>query len=364
MCSFLRLFATILVTIYVGLMYENSAIMLLVYLEAAFVFVSLIYLLYRRHNLKGAIEVPIGISEVGKENMVKIRVNNNSHLPMMRLKARVVVEDTLSGLKRKFWMKIDKLYAGENEYIRNVILPSAGNYEISIKKLRIYDFSGFLYMNMNIKSVDRVQVMPQLYDVPVRLTMSVKGFYGDADVYDENIPGNDKSELFQIREYQKGDRLQSVHWKMTAKQDEIMVKEHSFPKSCPVVLFLDFAPNAKMRNKVMRYYEIAISMSYSIMAAGCPHYIVWFDESERDVKRLRVDDEESLYYAIISLMKIKWEKGNEDIVARYNSKFLHEPYIHALSLNERLELKKNEELYVTFNEKDVEKSLSDIEILL
>ncbi len=364
MCSFLSLFATIVVTIYVALMYDNSAIMLLVYLEAAFLVVSLGYLVYRRYTLKASIEVPIGISEVGKENMVKICITNNSRIPMMRLKAKVIVEDTLSGLKRKCWVKLDEVVTGENEYIRNVILPMAGNYEVSIKKLRIYDFSGLLYINIGIRSTDRVQVMPQLYDVPVRLTMAIKNFYGEADVYDENTPGHDKSELFQIREYQKGDRLQSVHWKMTAKQDEIMVKEHSLPKSCPVIFFLDFTPNSKLKDRVMCYFEMAISMSYSIMDAGCPHYIVWFDVSEGDIKRLRVDDEESLFYAMTSLMKVKWEKSNEDIVIRYKDEFPHEPYLYGLTFNEKLELKKDGEIYATFSGKDIEKSLSEVEILL
>ena len=364
MCSFLSLFATILVTIYVALMYESSAIMLLVYLEATFFLVSLGYLVYRRYTLKGAIEVPIGISEAGKENMVRICITNNSRIPVMRLKAYVTVEDTLGGMKKKCWMKLDEVAAGENEYIRNVIFPGAGNYEVGIGRIRIYDFTGLLHINMRIKSTDRVQVMPQLYDVPVRLTMATKNFYGEADVFDENTPGYDKSELFQIREYQKGDRLQSVHWKMTAKQDEIMVKEHSLPKSCPVILFLDFTPNSKLKNKVMCYFETAVSISYSIMDAGCPHYIVWYDSAESDIKRIRVDDEESLFYAMTSLMKAKWEKANEDIMVRYNDKFRHEPYLYALSLNEKLELKKGEEVYATFSEKDIEKSLSEIELLL
>ncbi len=364
MFSIISFIATILVTIYVALMYESSAVMLLVYLEAAFFLVSFCYVTYRRYTLKGLIEVPIGISEVGKENLVKICITNRCRIPVMRVKAYVVVEDTLGGLKMKKWMKLSEVSSGENEYIRNVIFPGAGNYEVSIKKIKIYDFTGLLNINMSVRSTDRVQVMPQLYDVPVRLTMPIMNFYGEADVYDENTPGYDKSELFQIREYQKGDRLQSVHWKMTAKQDEIMVKEHSLPKACPVVFFLNFTPNSKLKSKVMCYFETAMSISYSMMDSGCPHYIVWYDYAENDVKRLRVDDEESLFYAMTILMKVKWEKLGEDIVLRYDDKFRQEPYLVELSLNEKLELNKAGELYATFSEDDIEKSLSNVELLL
>lgn len=364
MCSFIELFVLILVTIYVAFMYESSAVMLFVYVEVAFMLASFTYLMYRMYTLKGAISVPISISEIGKENLVKVNIINNSRIPIMRMKANVMVKDTLGGHSKKCWMKLQEVNTGENEYIRSLILPSAGNYEVSIRKLRIYDFTGLLYINMKVRSTDRVQVMPKLYDVPVRLTMAIKNFYGEADVYDENTPGHDKSELFQIREYQKGDRLQSVHWKMTAKQDAIMVKEHSLPKSCPVILFMDFTPNNRLKSKAICYFEAALSISYSIMDAGCPHYIVWYDSAEKDVKRLRVDDEESLFFAMTMLMKIKWEKTEEDIELRYNEKFRHEPYLHALKINEKLELKKAGEIYATLSENNIEKSLSDIELLL
>ena len=39
--------------------------------------------------------------------------------------------------------------------------------------------------------------------------------------------GYDPSELFDVREFQNGDRLQSVHWKLSARTDELMVKELS-----------------------------------------------------------------------------------------------------------------------------------------
>ena len=99
--------------------------------------------------------------------------------------------------------------------------------------------TGLLFFHVKCKSTGKIQILPELYEVPVFLTSATKNFYGESDLYDEQRSGYDKNEIFGIRTYQKGDRLQNVHWKLSAKQDELMVKEESLPKSCPVVLFLN-----------------------------------------------------------------------------------------------------------------------------
>ena len=60
--------------------------------------------------------------------------------------------------------------------------------------------------------------------------MPQKGF-GDADVYDDFRPGNDSSEIFDVREFRDGDKIQSIHWKLSAKMQELVVREDSQPLS-------------------------------------------------------------------------------------------------------------------------------------
>lgn len=364
MCSFLSLIILIIVTIYIALMYENAAIMLLVYVQAAFFVVSFLWLIFHKFALKAKVELPIGISEIGKENMVRIMVENMSIFPMNRVKVRVIVTDTLSRKKKRYWMKLAEVYRGENEFVQSIIFPAAGNYEIAVKKLRVYDMTGCVYVTIPVMSSDRVYVMPNMYDVSAKLTGATRNFYGEADVYDEHRPGKDNNELFHVREYQKGDRLQNVHWKMTAKQDEIMVKEHSLPKSCPVVFLLDVNSPIHGKKDTIAFIEAAVSISYSMMDAACPHYVVWYDSSEQDIVRARVDDEESLFYLLGSLMKVKWEQSKVDIRERYREKYRQEPYMWLLSLNQTLVLKKGDEIQTQLDSKDLEGSLSRVELLL
>lgn len=366
MGRFIVLGGSILATGYFAMMYESAEFMLLVYLQAALFVLSFFTVIYRKCTIRAVLDVPVGIAEPEKENLVKLVITNRGLLPLTRLEALVAVEDICTGRKRSEWMKVSSVLRGESTFVRSVAFSGTGTYRVWLKKLKVYDFTGLFYGKVRAKGEKKVQVMPKLHDIPVRLSLSVRNFFGEADVYDETYPGHDNSELFEVREYQKGDRLQNIHWKLTAKQDELMVKEHSLPKACPVVLFLDFHPTKRMKRqeRMIPYLEVAASLVFSLTDSECPHYVVWFDKELQDIVRLRVEDEEGLFYFLSILMEIVWTQPKEDIILRYREKYKREPYVWGISLDENLVLKKEEEVLVHFSGKDTEQSLAQVELVL
>lgn len=353
-------------TWYLAMIYESTEFMLLVYLQAALFVLSFFTVCYRKFTISGKITVPVGIAEPGKDSLVKLCVTNKGFRSVARVKALLVVEDFCTGKKTKEWVKLPVVQRGETGFVRTVSFYGTGTYRLRLRKLRVYDGTGLFYGTVKGKSEARIQVLPELHEIPVRLSLSVRNFYGEADVYDEHIPGHDHSELFAVREYQKGDRLQNIHWKLTAKQDELMVKEHSLPKTCPVVLFLDVHPGKRKRRQeqMISYMEAVASLSFSLTDAGCPHYVVWFDEAEQDIVRVRVDEEESLFAFLIKLLEICFKLPKEDLRLRYREKYRMEPFVWALSLDESLVLKKDDEVLTRLSKKELAKSLGQTELVL
>jgi len=353
-------------TLYVAFMYESSAIMLLAFLEAVYLVVSMAAVTFRKRTVRGGLHVPVENAEAGKENMVKVIVTNKSRFPLRRAKVRIRVKDTINGGVERSWMKLPVVFCGEQIFVRNIAFPGAGNYEITLEKLRVYDPLGLMFGSVCVQSTTSVLVMPVLHNVSVHLTGAVKMFYSESDVYDQHSPGNDRTELFRIREYQAGDRLQTVHWKLTAKQDELMVRDGSLPLSCPVVLVLKAFPGKKGKQKtyVASYLEAAASLSFSLMEAKCPHFVVWYDGSEKDIQRLRVDDDESLFYFISILMRIKWDRPEEDVSDWYREKYSLEHYVYMLSLEDDLTLKKEDEVLAELGQSNIDEALRQVELLL
>ncbi len=366
MGSFIGLGISTVITGYLAMMYESTEFMLLVYLQAALFVLAFFAVWYRKFTVSVSVSVPVEIAEPDKECLVKLVTKNKGLLPMMRLEVLLVTEDLCAGVKTKKWVKLAAIPRGEGSFVRMVSFSGTGTYRLHLKRFRVYDFTGLFSGKVRGKSEVRIQVMPKLHDVQVRLSQTVRNFYGESDVYDEHMPGHDNSELFAVREYRKGDRLQNIHWKLTAKQDDLMVKEHSLPKACPVVLFLGYHTKKKNRKpeRMIAYLEAVASLSFSMLDANCPHYVVWYDETEQDMVRFRVDTLESFFVFLGLLMRIRWREPKEELKARYRVKYRMDPYVWALFLDETLELKKEDEVVAKLSVKEIARSLEQTELVL
>ena len=366
MGSFIGLGISTVITGYLSMMYESTELMLLAYLQAALFVLAFFVVWYRKFTISVSIAVPVEIAEPDKECLVKLMTKNKGYFPMMRMEVLLVTEDLCTGKKKKAWVKLSDIPRGEGSFVRMVLFSGAGTYRLRPKRVRVYDFTGMFSGKKCGKTEARILVMPKLHDIPVRLSQNVRNFYGEADVYDEHTPGHDNSELFAVREYRKGDRLQNIHWKLTAKQDDLMVKEHSLPKACPVVLFLGYHTKKTKRKpeRMLAYLEAVAGLSFSMLDAKCPHYVVWYDETEQDIVRFRVDTEESFFEFLGLLMRIRWREPKEELKARYRVKYRMEPYVWALSLDETLVLKKEDETVAKFSVKEIEQSLEQTELVL
>ena len=56
----------------------------------------------------------------------------------------------------------------------------------------------------------------------------------------QNRRGNDPSEVFDIRDYQPGDDVRSIHWKLSVKTDSLILREPGTPAYYDLVVLPDF----------------------------------------------------------------------------------------------------------------------------
>lgn len=56
----------------------------------------------------------------------------------------------------------------------------------------------------------------------------------------QNKKGNDPSEMFELRDYVPGDDIRSIHWKLTSKTDELVIRQASDPSHHTLLLLPDY----------------------------------------------------------------------------------------------------------------------------
>lgn len=110
-----------------------------------------------------------------------------------------------------------------------ITYTKSGCYQIQLLQVKVFDYLHFFSFKKKYDKQVSVKIMPsfsQEFEVP-------DGLYGEGfDEFEENtLRGNYSSNVTEIREYIPGDRLQKIHWKLSAKLDELMVKENEATSS-------------------------------------------------------------------------------------------------------------------------------------
>ena len=218
MISFLIGIITAAIVFYMSMIYGNAALALLGCFMCVFMVLTFIALLVKAHRAVAAINIPIAIATQGES----IRVSLFCRLKEAGfdgVKYRVTVKNNLSGEKSTKWL------SGGSDFLYSVNL--CGNYEFELVRIKLYDFSRLFYVTKRVKKYANVEVMPQIDEIPVRVTDRVRNFFGDSDIYDDLRPGYDPSEEAIKDRLEKTGRLPKaiipVHlYGMPVKMDEVM----------------------------------------------------------------------------------------------------------------------------------------------
>ena len=128
---------------------------------------------------------------------------------------RTVVTDRMAGTSRKMTIMV------HDSGITNIPLDTShcGSYSYKMLRLEIYDLFGFFRITRNINKENEFlvkpvpsmpEVMPDMYGFKAKSLRKAK---------------QPNTEIYDIRENQTGDPVKSIHWKMSAKKDKLLVKE-------------------------------------------------------------------------------------------------------------------------------------------
>ena len=104
-----------------------------------------------------------------------------------------------------------------------------------------------------------------------------EGFDMESFRYSGNCPGDDPGETYDIREYQPGDSIRTIHWKLSEKFDTVLVREPSDTSSYDILVMFD----AGLTSGEVTYepdvlsgaVSAAAAVSEKLMEHKVPHYL-------------------------------------------------------------------------------------------
>jgi len=141
--------------------------------------------------------------------------------------------------------------------------------------VEVTDPFGLARISAQAASVADITIFPELLDIVAAPFTVGHDPHGGAQAPMSTTRSGD--DFYALRQYTVGDDLRRVHWRSTARRDELMVRQHELPWQGRVTVLLD----TRHEGADGKAFEVAVSGAASVLAAST---------KRRDVTRLVTTD--------------------------------------------------------------------------
>lgn len=117
-------------------------------------------------------------------------------------------------------------------------LTLCGETALRCVSIRVWDLLGLFSASCEPFHEVRTVCYPPALRLELALSRNTVGA-ANAEGLMQNRRGSDPSEIFDIREYQPGDDVRAIHWKLSCKTDTLILREPSEPSHYDMVLLPD-----------------------------------------------------------------------------------------------------------------------------
>lgn len=347
-------------TFYMAVIYNSGGLLILGGVEFLLPPFFLCLLLYVRRQMMIQILVPVTVANQKGDYPITVQVENKSRFSIYHLRTKVIMKNTMTKEKRVLRIKGD-VKANTTEDLEWVMHnPGLGLWSVECRSIRCYDWFGIFHVKKRVREQKKMMILPACYETNVKAGIRTRLFLSDGMLYHPQLNGDDPTEILNIREYQNGDSLNKIHWKLSAKNDTLIVKELSMPLGCNVVFFLNAEVKQMKRKEQQVYWEVVYTISSGLLEQECFHYIAWYDKKEQKMCRKAIMNEEDIYdfWGEILLFSLGSGAPKEE----YQREFKGDTYASQIIFKQNLELYCNDKFLTKFEPPKVKEQLLEMEI--
>ena len=249
--------------------------------------------------------------------------NRNRLLPITKGVARVSYRNRFSGETGR--MKVHFSVDAGRKRDRRIVVPmiNCGDLAITVEKVRIYDYLSIFAWTIGKKFPrQHVLIMPPTRDYYLDKDKWYNETDEDSDRFSLYKKGDDPSEVFDIREYADGDKIQRIHWKLSSKTGSLMVKDGSLPLTKALHIFIDLCVTGTGESwhrdcnaLVQGIYSISLYMIEHMV----PQHMIWYDRENDVVEERLVEHEEELLWMFQDLFRIHPTSDPSELLSAYQT---------------------------------------------
>ncbi len=275
----------------------------------------------KSEDIENHADIEAGRGSADKESKDRFRIklkNRNGNFPVL-ISACYHLENLLTGDN---WEGKIYFYTGWfSRTFADISVDSrfCGKVELTLSDIRVMDILGLISFAHNERKKASLLLIPETYQV---FSQTGKSALLDLDssIYSTSKAGFDRSEVFSVREYQEGDNISGIHWKLTNKTDTVMVREGSLPIKNSLLILMETCfdyEEKNLRERSQKTVTAIISLSESLLDEGIGHHIGWWDKSLQNMNVFEVERIEDLMGILGILLSARGENGVKTVIERY-----------------------------------------------
>lgn len=216
---------------------------------------------------------------------VVCKVSSYTYWPFPRISARYRIRH-INGTQSHYFEADYSVFHGSREYGLDMKLDYCGVYEVTYEELLVYDLFGFFGRKIACPLSVNIIVMPK--EVEIDADIEALGIADEKEAYNDPLAGDDVSEIKELRDYREGDRLSQVHWKLSSKSEDFIVKEYS--KKIGACVALVCLGGFGGLDAINEYYELMFAFGRKLLESELFFELVYYNASKEGFERVRVDN--------------------------------------------------------------------------
>ncbi len=261
----------------------------------------LIHLFYSYKKIIISQELEPTVVEHGHTSYYSCYVDNEGFLPTSIIIVRFLYDEDM--FKDQLNQQVFTLRGYQNkEFEYTLTFKYRGLYSVGIDTVEIADILNIFKIKIRNVKPKKITVLPKVtelpnFDLSPRLESTIKAAYSTG--------GKDATSFTDVRKYEHGDAIKRIHWKLSARHNELLVKNLEKSNQSPTMIFLDtekseesFAKNIIAEDKLL---ESLVSIVNQRLRKNHRVEVVYQEENLTELQYIYKDDFKYFFKTIASV---------------------------------------------------------------
>lgn len=240
-----------------------------------------------KQHVRVSLRIPFEDMEKGKEFIVDILLDNPTWVPSVNVTLQVGVENIFYGHKGSHSLNVPLRMHGTTEVSYPIVMEQCGRFCFRVEQLHCMDLLGICEVAVPVEEMAECIVLPEKRE----RNREAGDLYekGVGESMESKEKGYDFSEISGIREYIPGDKLQNIHWKLSTKNDMLMVKERVSVSAMQLHMVVELRKDEGA--SLEGVMELANSITDAFVKQNRPFTVHYYSVTRDELQQIYIGDE-------------------------------------------------------------------------